>query len=93
MIEGKQIIGFERVAEGSESFHSFNLATEEKLSYQFNKATSEEANRQQLMEEVLPLARLRFIASRVRFVIRGCLLIYRPRNLRTKPAQCLAPGE
>src|SRR6187402_736334 len=46
MIEGKQIIGFELVAEGSESFHSFNPATGEKLEYVFNKATSEEVNRE-----------------------------------------------
>src|SRR5687768_7182216 len=45
MIEGKQIIGFEMVARGSESFHSFNPATDEKLSYRFYKATSEEVNR------------------------------------------------
>jgi len=45
MIEGKQIIGFEMVADGSESFHSFSPATGEKLSYRFNKATSEEVNR------------------------------------------------
>ncbi|HEY8934824.1 MAG TPA: aldehyde dehydrogenase (NADP(+)) [Cyclobacteriaceae bacterium] len=45
MIEGKQIIGFEIVAEGSESFHSFSPATGEKLSYRFNKATSEEVNK------------------------------------------------
>lgn len=45
MIEGKQIIGFELVAEGSESFHSFNPATGKKLNYVFNKATSEEVNK------------------------------------------------
>ncbi len=45
MIEGKQIIGFEMVAGGKDSFHSFNPATGEKLSYQFTKATSEEVNR------------------------------------------------
>lgn len=45
MIEGKQIIGFELVAEGSESFHSFNPATGEKLNYVFNKATTEEVNK------------------------------------------------
>jgi 2,5-dioxopentanoate dehydrogenase len=45
MIEGKQIIGFDMVADGTESFHSFNPATGEKLSYRFNKATSEEVNR------------------------------------------------
>ncbi len=45
MIEGKQIIGFDMVAAGSESFHSFNPATGEKLSYQFTKATPEEVNR------------------------------------------------
>lgn len=45
MIEGKQIIGFELVAEGFESFHSFNPATGEKLNYVFNKATTEEVNK------------------------------------------------
>jgi 2,5-dioxopentanoate dehydrogenase len=44
MIEGKQIIGFESVAGGAESFHSLNPATGEKLSYRFSKATSEEVN-------------------------------------------------
>src|SRR5690349_23510211 len=44
-IEGKQIIGFDMVAEGGESFHSFNPATGEKLNYRFNKATSDEVNR------------------------------------------------
>ncbi|MBL7856310.1 MAG: aldehyde dehydrogenase (NADP(+)) [Cyclobacteriaceae bacterium] len=45
MIEGKQIIGFEMVAEGSASFHSFNPATGEKLHYQFTKATPGEVNK------------------------------------------------
>lgn len=45
MIEGKQIIGFELVAEGSERFHSFNPATGTKLDYVFNKATPEEVNK------------------------------------------------
>jgi len=45
MIEGKQIIGFEMVSEGSESFQSFNPATGEQLSYRFNKATPQEVNR------------------------------------------------
>lgn len=45
MIEGKQIIGFETVARGSEIFHSFSPATGEKLNYRFNKATLEEVNR------------------------------------------------
>ena len=44
MIEGKQIIGFDMVAGGSDSFHSFNPATGENLSYQFTKATSREVN-------------------------------------------------
>jgi len=45
MIEGKQIIGFDMVAEGTESFHSYDPATGEQLSYRFNKATSQEVNR------------------------------------------------
>jgi 2,5-dioxopentanoate dehydrogenase len=45
MIEGKQIIGFEMVAGGSDTFHSFNPATGEKLGYHFHKATSQEVNR------------------------------------------------
>jgi 2,5-dioxopentanoate dehydrogenase len=45
MIEGKQIIGFEMVAEGSESFQSYNPATGTKLSYRFFKATIAEVNR------------------------------------------------
>src|SRR5688500_5257028 len=44
MIEGKQIIGFEMIAGGSENFYSFNPATGENLSYRFNKATSKEVN-------------------------------------------------
>lgn len=44
MIEGKQIIGFQRIAGGPESFHSFDPATGENLSYRFHKATSEEVH-------------------------------------------------
>jgi 2,5-dioxopentanoate dehydrogenase len=44
MIEGKQIIGFEMIAGGSEEFHSSNPATGENLSYRFSKATSKEVN-------------------------------------------------
>jgi 2,5-dioxopentanoate dehydrogenase len=44
MIEGKQIIGFETIAGGAETFDSFNPASGEKLSYRFNKATSGEVN-------------------------------------------------
>jgi alpha-ketoglutaric semialdehyde dehydrogenase len=42
MIEGKQIIGFELVAEGAESFYSFNPATGENMQYSFRKATPKE---------------------------------------------------
>jgi 2,5-dioxopentanoate dehydrogenase len=42
MIEGKQIIGFDLIAEGSETFYSFNPATGEKMQYRFTKATSKE---------------------------------------------------
>ena len=45
MIEGKQIIGFELVASGTQSFHSFNPATGQKLHYQFKKATPGEVNK------------------------------------------------
>jgi len=45
MIEGKQIIGFEMVAAGTKSFNSFNPGTGEKLSYTFQKATTEEVNK------------------------------------------------
>ncbi len=44
MIEGKQIIGFENIASGSEKFNSFNPATGEKLKYTFSTATTEEIN-------------------------------------------------
>jgi 2,5-dioxopentanoate dehydrogenase len=44
MIEGKQIIGFEMIAEGAEGFHSFNPATGETLRYHIRKATSQEVN-------------------------------------------------
>jgi len=44
MIEGKQIIGFEMIAGGAESFHSSNPATGENLSHRFKKATSKEVN-------------------------------------------------
>ncbi len=42
MMEGKQIIGFELVANGSEKFQSVNPATGEKLSQNYFKATAEE---------------------------------------------------
>jgi NADP-dependent aldehyde dehydrogenase len=45
MIEGKQIIGFELVAGGSESFQSYNPATGTKLDHRFAKATVEEVNK------------------------------------------------
>ncbi|HTJ50962.1 MAG TPA: aldehyde dehydrogenase (NADP(+)) [Cyclobacteriaceae bacterium] len=45
MIEGKQIIGFELVAEGKENFYSFNPATGENMEYRFRKATSKEVTR------------------------------------------------
>ncbi len=41
-IEGKQIIGFSRVAEGSETFQSSNPALGSKLDYNFFKATNTE---------------------------------------------------
>jgi 2,5-dioxopentanoate dehydrogenase len=44
MIEGKQIIGFDMMAEGPESFHSFNPATGESLLHQMRKATGKEVN-------------------------------------------------
>jgi 2,5-dioxopentanoate dehydrogenase len=44
MIEGKQIIGFEVVAGGSESFDSVNPATGVRLGYHFYKATPQEIN-------------------------------------------------
>jgi alpha-ketoglutaric semialdehyde dehydrogenase len=43
-IDGRQIIGFDQVAEGKETFHTVNPATGEKLSYQFFKATAHEAD-------------------------------------------------
>ena len=45
MIEGKQIIGFELVAQGQEDFASVNPSTGENLSYRFKKATKEEVNK------------------------------------------------
>lgn len=44
MIEGKQIIGFDIIAEGADSFSAFNPATGENLSYRFTKATLQEVN-------------------------------------------------
>jgi alpha-ketoglutaric semialdehyde dehydrogenase len=44
VIEGKQIIGFDRVAEGTETFQSANPALGTKLEYKFVKATVQEAN-------------------------------------------------
>lgn len=44
IIEGKQIIGFDRVAEGTEIFQSANPALGTKLEYKFVKATVQEAN-------------------------------------------------
>jgi alpha-ketoglutaric semialdehyde dehydrogenase len=43
-IDGKQMIGFDSVAEGKESFHSVNPASGLPLSYQFYKATEREVN-------------------------------------------------
>ncbi|HEY3405452.1 MAG TPA: aldehyde dehydrogenase (NADP(+)) [Ohtaekwangia sp.] len=43
-IEGKQIIGFEQVATGTESFQSVNPALGIKLEYRFFKATEKEVN-------------------------------------------------
>jgi alpha-ketoglutaric semialdehyde dehydrogenase len=43
-IEGKQIIGFDRVAEGTETFHSVNPELGVKLDHRFFKATSNEVN-------------------------------------------------
>jgi len=44
-IEGKQIIGYEQVADGTESFQSENPALGIKLEYRFSKATEKEVNR------------------------------------------------
>jgi alpha-ketoglutaric semialdehyde dehydrogenase len=44
MIEGKQIIGYEMIAGGSETFQSYEPATGEHLSYRFIKATPDEVN-------------------------------------------------
>lgn len=41
-IEGKQIIGFDNVAGGTEKFSSYNPALSSKLDYQFTKATENE---------------------------------------------------
>jgi len=43
-IEGKQLIGFEVLAEGKESFQSYNPALGTKLDYHFFKATDREVN-------------------------------------------------
>jgi 2,5-dioxopentanoate dehydrogenase len=45
MIEGKQIIGYQLVANGAEKFQSKNPAAGSNLSFQFTKATDEEINR------------------------------------------------
>jgi 2,5-dioxopentanoate dehydrogenase len=45
MIEGKQIIGFDMVAEGTDSFHSYNPATGTNLDHRFYKATVGEVNK------------------------------------------------
>jgi 2,5-dioxopentanoate dehydrogenase len=44
MIEGKQIIGFHIVAEGSDTFQSYNPATGTKLGPHFHKATLQEVS-------------------------------------------------
>lgn len=44
-IEGKQIIGFDLVAAGTETFQSVNPALAVKLEYKFVKATSDEVNK------------------------------------------------
>lgn len=44
-IEGKQIIGFEQSAEGTDTFYSVNPALGTKLEYRFFKATEKEVDR------------------------------------------------
>lgn len=43
-IEGKQIIGYDFVSSGTETFRSYNPARRAKLDYQFVKATPDESN-------------------------------------------------